>query len=130
MVCADLTCPIFCALGCGSAIASSSFITEHVKGMTLDQAGKVKNTEIAKELSLPPVKLHCSMLAEDAIKVGTSTNQNQDAWPSDTTKADQSCLILPALVPCRVPSVTTRRSELLPESPPGLLLDWLPLLWT
>ena len=55
----------FKTFGCGSAIASSSYMTERVKGMTLEQAGAVKNTEIAKELSLPPVKLHCSMLAED-----------------------------------------------------------------
>ncbi|KAK3380936.1 NifU-like N terminal domain-containing protein [Podospora didyma] len=58
----------FKTFGCGSAIASSSYLTELVRGMTLDQASKVKNTEIAKELCLPPVKLHCSMLAEDAIK--------------------------------------------------------------
>ena len=54
--------------GCGSAIASSSLATEWVKGMDIDEATKIKNTEIAKYLSLPPVKLHCSMLAEDAIK--------------------------------------------------------------
>lgn len=58
----------FKTFGCGSAIASSSYMTERVKGMTLEQAGQVKNTEIAKELCLPPVKLHCSLLAEDAIK--------------------------------------------------------------
>jgi len=58
----------FKTFGCGSAIASSSYVTELVRGMTLDDAGKIKNTVIAKELSLPPVKLHCSMLAEDAIK--------------------------------------------------------------
>ncbi|XP_049291092.1 iron-sulfur cluster assembly scaffold protein IscU [Anopheles funestus] len=58
----------FKTFGCGSAIASSSLATEWVKGKTLDQAGQLKNTDIAKELSLPPVKLHCSMLAEDAIK--------------------------------------------------------------
>ncbi|ORZ19519.1 iron sulfur cluster assembly protein 1 [Absidia repens] len=58
----------FKTFGCGSAIASSSFMTERVRGMTLDEAGQIKNTEIAKELCLPPVKLHCSMLAEDAIK--------------------------------------------------------------
>lgn len=57
----------FKTFGCGSAIASSSLATEWVKGKTLDQAGQIKNTHIAKELSLPPVKLHCSMLAEDAI---------------------------------------------------------------
>ncbi|KAK5169055.1 iron-binding protein [Saxophila tyrrhenica] len=58
----------FKTFGCGSAIASSSYLTELVRGMTLEQAGRIRNTEIAKELSLPPVKLHCSMLAEDAIK--------------------------------------------------------------
>ncbi|KAG9354947.1 hypothetical protein AGOR_G00055510 [Albula goreensis] len=58
----------FKTFGCGSAIASSSLATEWVKGKSLDEASKIKNTEIAKELSLPPVKLHCSMLAEDAIR--------------------------------------------------------------
>ncbi|CAE6486145.1 unnamed protein product [Rhizoctonia solani] len=58
----------FKTFGCGSAIASSSYMTERVKGLSLDEAGKIKNTEIAQELSLPPVKLHCSMLAEDAIR--------------------------------------------------------------
>ena len=58
----------FKTYGCGSAIASSSLITEWVKGKTLDQAGAIKNSEIAEELALPPVKIHCSILAEDAIK--------------------------------------------------------------
>jgi Fe-S cluster assembly scaffold IscU len=58
----------FKTFGCGSAIASSSLATEWIKGKSLDEAGKIKNQEIAKELCLPPVKLHCSMLAEDAIK--------------------------------------------------------------
>lgn len=58
----------FKTFGCGSAIASSSYVTELVKGKTLEEALEIKNTAIAKELSLPPVKLHCSMLAEDAIK--------------------------------------------------------------
>ncbi|KIM33322.1 hypothetical protein M408DRAFT_326082 [Serendipita vermifera MAFF 305830] len=58
----------FKTFGCGSAIASSSYMTELVTGMSLEDAGKIKNTEIAKELCLPPVKLHCSMLAEDAIR--------------------------------------------------------------
>lgn len=62
----------FKTFGCGSAIASSSYLTELVRGMSLDDAGKVKNTEIAKELCLPPVKLHCSILAEDAIKSAIS----------------------------------------------------------
>jgi len=58
----------FKTFGCGSAIASSSLVTEWVKGRSIDDAEEIKNTEIAKELSLPPVKLHCSLLAEDAIK--------------------------------------------------------------
>ena len=58
----------FKTYGCGSAIASSSLLTEMVKGMSLDQATEIKNTELAQELSLPPVKIHCSVLAEDAIK--------------------------------------------------------------
>jgi len=58
----------FKTYGCGSAIASSSLVTEWVKGKTLDEAQSIKNTEIATELALPPVKIHCSILAEDAIK--------------------------------------------------------------
>jgi len=58
----------FKTFGCGSAIASSSLATEWVKGRTIEEAGKIQNTEIVKELSLPPVKIHCSVLAEDAIK--------------------------------------------------------------
>jgi nitrogen fixation protein NifU and related proteins len=58
----------FKTFGCGSAIASSSLVTEWVKGMTIEQAGEVKNSQIAEELNLPPVKIHCSVLAEDAIK--------------------------------------------------------------
>jgi len=58
----------FKTYGCGSAIASSSLVTEWVKGKTLAQAGEIKNTQIAEELALPPVKIHCSILAEDAIK--------------------------------------------------------------
>ena len=58
----------FKTYGCGSAIASSSLVTEWVKGKTLEQAGSIKNAQIAEELALPPVKIHCSILAEDAIK--------------------------------------------------------------
>jgi nitrogen fixation NifU-like protein len=58
----------FKTYGCGSAIASSSLLTEWVKGKTLEQAGAIKNSQIAEELALPPVKIHCSILAEDAIK--------------------------------------------------------------
>jgi nitrogen fixation NifU-like protein len=62
----------FKTYGCGSAIASSSLVTEWVKGKTLDQALTIRNTEIAEELALPPVKIHCSILAEDAIKAAVA----------------------------------------------------------
>ncbi len=62
----------FKTFGCGSAIASSSLVTEWVKGKTIDEALKIKNTEIVEELSLPPIKIHCSVLAEDAIKAAIS----------------------------------------------------------
>src|SRR5512140_240134 len=76
----------FKTYGCGSAIASSSLVTEWVKGKSLDEAMTIKNTQIAEELALPPVKIHCSILAEDAIKAavadyrkkhGTGSNTNQ-----------------------------------------------------
>ena len=67
----------FKTYGCGSAIASSSLITEMVKGMTLDQAGAIKNSELAEELALPPVKIHCSILAEDAIKAAVNDYRNR-----------------------------------------------------
>ena len=66
----------FKTYGCGSAIASSSLLTEWVKGRTLDQACEIKNTEIAEELALPPVKIHCSVLAEDAIKAAIEDYKN------------------------------------------------------
>ena len=62
----------FKTYGCGSAIALSSLVTEWVKGKTLDEAGTIKNTQIAEELALPPVKIHCSILAEDAIKAAVN----------------------------------------------------------
>ena len=62
----------FKSYGCGSAIASSSLVTEWVKGKTLDQAAELRNSEIAEELALPPVKIHCSILAEDAIKAAVN----------------------------------------------------------
>ena len=62
----------FKTYGCGSAIASSSLVTEWVKGMHIDQASQLKNSEIAEELALPPVKIHCSILAEDAIKAAVA----------------------------------------------------------
>ncbi len=69
----------FKTYGCGSAIASSSLLTEWVKGKKLDEAASIKNTEIAQELSLPPVKIHCSVLAEDAIKAAVKNyREKQD----------------------------------------------------
>ena len=67
----------FKTFGCGSAIASSSLLTEWVKGKTLDDAWQIRNTDIAKELSLPPVKIHCSVLAEDAIKAAIEDYRNK-----------------------------------------------------
>jgi Fe-S cluster assembly scaffold IscU len=67
----------FKTFGCGSAIASSSLATEWVKGKTIDEAYEIKNTEIVNELSLPPVKIHCSVLAEDAIKAAVSDWKNK-----------------------------------------------------
>jgi Fe-S cluster assembly scaffold IscU len=67
----------FKTYGCGSAIASSSLLTEWVKGKTLDQAREIKNSEIAEELALPPVKIHCSVLAEDAIKAAIADYQSK-----------------------------------------------------
>ncbi len=67
----------FKTYGCGSAIASSSLVTEWVKGKTLEQATEIKNTQIAQELSLPPVKIHCSILAEDAIKAAVADYQKK-----------------------------------------------------
>ena len=67
----------FKTYGCGSAIASSSLVTEWVKGMHIDQACQLKNSEIAEELALPPVKIHCSILAEDAIKAAVDDYRNR-----------------------------------------------------
>jgi len=67
----------FKTYGCGSAIASSSLLTEWVKGKTLDEARQIKNTDIAEELALPPVKVHCSVLAEDAIKAAIQDYQSK-----------------------------------------------------
>jgi|SRR4051794_32455348 len=74
----------FKTFGCGSAIASSSLATEWLKGKTVDQALEIKNTDIVNELSLPPVKIHCSVLAEDAIKAAISDYKNKHA----ATKVD------------------------------------------
>ena len=81
----------FKTYGCGSAIASSSLLTEWVKGRTLDDAEGIKNTEIAEELALPPVKIHCSVLAEDAIKAAVKDYRDKhgaaDSSVSDSTAA-------------------------------------------
>lgn len=69
----------FKTYGCGSAIASSSLVTEWLKGKTLDQATEIKNSEIAQELALPPVKIHCSILAEDAIKAAVEDYKHKHA---------------------------------------------------
>lgn len=72
----------FKTYGCGSAIASSSLVTELVKGLTLDEALSIKNTQIAEELALPPVKIHCSILAEDAIKAAIADYRERHDAPS------------------------------------------------
>ena len=69
----------FKTYGCGSAIASSSLVTEWVKGKTIEEAGKIKNTDISEELALPPVKIHCSILAEDAIKAAIEDYKSKQA---------------------------------------------------
>src|SRR5438067_2347119 len=77
----------FKTFGCGSAIASSSLITEWVKGMTIAQAMELKNSQIAEELNLPPVKIHCSVLAEDAIKAAIADFKAKKAKKTETQKA-------------------------------------------
>jgi nitrogen fixation NifU-like protein len=77
----------FKTYGCGSAIASSSLVTEWVKGKTLEQAATIKNTQIAEELALPPVKIHCSILAEDAIKAAVSDYKSKHAATAEAAAA-------------------------------------------
>ena len=77
----------FKTYGCGSAIASSSLVTEWVKGRTLDQAAALKNSEIAQELALPPVKIHCSILAEDAIKAAVEDYKKKHSEYADILSA-------------------------------------------
>ena len=77
----------FKTYGCGSAIASSSLVTEWVKGKSLDEALLIKNTHIAEELALPPVKIHCSILAEDAIKAAVNDYRAKIGHAEDTTPA-------------------------------------------
>ena len=80
----------FKTFGCGSAIASSSLATEWLKGKTVDQALEIKNTEIVNELSLPPVKIHCSVLAEDAIKAAISDYKKKSAAKSERAAVAES----------------------------------------
>ncbi len=82
----------FKTYGCGSAIASSSLVTEWVKGKTLDEASNIRNTQIAEELALPPVKIHCSILAEDAIKAAIADYRKKhamDTQPTQETPAEK-----------------------------------------
>ena len=76
----------FKTYGCGSAIASSSLATEWLKGTTIDEAEAIQNTAIVQELSLPPVKIHCSVLAEDAIKAAIEDYRNKQGQPAATTE--------------------------------------------
>jgi nitrogen fixation NifU-like protein len=76
----------FKTYGCGSAIASSSLLTEWVKGKSLDEAREIKNTDIAEELALPPVKIHCSVLAEDAIKAAIEDYQGKRSRPDQVAE--------------------------------------------
>jgi nitrogen fixation protein NifU and related proteins len=73
----------FKTFGCGSAIASSSLATEWLKGRTVDQAGDIKNTQIVEELALPPVKIHCSVLAEDAIRAAIADYKTKNGMPAE-----------------------------------------------
>jgi nitrogen fixation NifU-like protein len=77
----------FKTFGCGSAIASSSLATEWVKGKTVDEAMEIKNTDIVRELSLPPVKIHCSVLAEDAIKAAVQDYKKKNTEPGEQAEA-------------------------------------------
>src|SRR5512133_3483584 len=87
----------FKTFGCGSAIASSSLVTEWVKGKTIDEALTIKNTDVANELNLPPVKIHCSVLAEDAIRAAVSDYQKKRGQPPsakpNTVQGDRADLV-------------------------------------
>jgi nitrogen fixation NifU-like protein len=87
----------FKTFGCGSAIASSSLVTEWVKGKTIEQALEIKNTDVAEELNLPPVKIHCSVLAEDAIKAAIADYQKKRGLAPtvkpDTVQGDRKALV-------------------------------------
>jgi nitrogen fixation NifU-like protein len=87
----------FKTYGCGSAIASSSLVTEWVKGKTLDQAATIRNTEIAQELALPPVKIHCSILAEDAIKAAITDYRNKHDTTNQAVARSHTTTAMPAV---------------------------------
>lgn len=78
----------FKTFGCGSAIASSSLATERLRGKTLDEATEIKNTDIVEELALPPIKIHCSVLAEDAIKAAITDYRQKQGAKQDAEKAE------------------------------------------
>ena len=79
----------FKTFGCGSAVASSSLVTEWVKGLTIDEAQEIKNSDIALELSLPPVKIHCSVLAEDAVKAAIKDYRRKHGNNNDRARTKQ-----------------------------------------
>jgi len=83
-----ITDVVFKTYGCGSAIASSSIVTEMIKGMTLEEAQEVKNSDIVEELALPPVKVHCSVLAESAIKSAIADYKSKNNQPACYTKEE------------------------------------------
>lgn len=87
----------FKTYGCGSAIASSSLVTEWVKGKTLDQAATIRNTEIAQELALPPVKIHCSILAEDAIKAAITDYRSKHDTTNQAVAGPHTTTDMPAV---------------------------------
>ena len=80
----------FKTFGCGSAIASSSLATEWLKGRKIDDAGTIKNSDIAEELALPPVKIHCSVLAEDAIRQAIADFQSKQAQPAEAPASEEA----------------------------------------
>lgn len=83
----------FKTYGCGSAIASSSLVTEWLKGKTLDEAGQIKNADIAQELALPPVKIHCSVLAEDAIKAAVADYRSKQTQQESEPAQQQVAVV-------------------------------------
>lgn len=91
----------FKTYGCGSAIASSSLVTEWVRGKTLNEALAIKNTQIAEELALPPVKIHCSILAEDAIKAAVADYRSRMADPTDAAALGADSVTLNEQAACQ-----------------------------